>query len=135
MAAAAEAMRFEEAAGLRDEIQLLETLDQRGELDTHVQPEVFPIDPKKGLAGLQKVLHLAETPRTIEGVDIAHLGGKETVASVVQFIDGLPFKPGYRRFKIRAGRGRRRLAGASTRSSPGGSTGSTPRSKCSPTSC
>ena len=50
---------------------------------------------------MQKVLHLPEPPRTIEGVDIAHLAGKETVASVVQFIDGLPFKPGYRRFRIR----------------------------------
>jgi excinuclease ABC subunit C len=34
-------------------------------------------------------------------VDIAHLGGGETVASLVQFIDGLPFKPGYKRYKIR----------------------------------
>ena len=42
------------------------------------------------------------TPRVIEGVDIAHLGGNETVASLVQFIDGLPFKPGYRRYKIRS---------------------------------
>jgi excinuclease ABC subunit C len=79
----------------------LETLDNRGELDENVQPEVFFIDPKKGLAGLKKVFKLAETPRTIEGVDIAHLGGGETVASLVQFIDGLPFKPGYKRYKIR----------------------------------
>jgi excinuclease ABC subunit C len=62
---------------------------------------VFFIDPKKGLASLRKILKLSETPRTIEGVDIAHLGGGETVASLVQFIDGLPFKPGYRRYKIR----------------------------------
>lgn len=101
MAAVSKELRFEEAARLRDEIRLLETLDQRGELDKHVQPEVFPIDPKRGLAGLQKVLHLAERPRTIEGVDIAHLAGTETVASLVQFIDGMPFKPGYKRFRIR----------------------------------
>lgn len=101
MLAASKALRFEQAARLRDEIHMLETLDERGELDTHVQPEVFYIDPKKGLAGLKKVFKLAETPRTIEGVDIAHLGGGETVASLVQFIDGLPFKPGYKRFKIR----------------------------------
>ena len=82
-----------------------ELLDDRGELDTHVQPEVFYVDPKKGLAGLQKVLKLTAQPRTIEGVDIAHLGGGETVASLVQFIDGLPFKPNYRRFKIRDVRG------------------------------
>jgi excinuclease ABC subunit C len=101
MRAAAEAKLYEKAARLRDEIQMIERLDERGELDTHVQPEVFHIDPKKGLSGLQKVLKLAEAPRVIEGVDIAHLGGTETVASLVQFIDGLPFKPGYRRYKIR----------------------------------
>ncbi len=72
MAAASAALRFEEAARLRDEIHLLETLDERGDLETHVQPEVFPVDPKKGLAGLQKVLRLPQPPRTIEGVDIAH---------------------------------------------------------------
>jgi excinuclease ABC subunit C len=98
---AAKALQFESAARLRDEIRLLETLDQRGDLEEDVQPEVFYIDPKKGLAGLKKVLKLAETPRTIEGVDIAHLGGGETVASLVQFLDGLPFKPGYKRYKIR----------------------------------
>lgn len=100
MQAAAKELRFEQAARLRDEIQMLEQLDRRGEIDTHAQPEVFYIDPKRGLAGLKKVLKLDEMPRTIEGVDIAHLGGGETVASVVQFLDGLPFKPGYRRYKI-----------------------------------
>jgi excinuclease ABC subunit C len=99
---AAAALKFEVAARLRDEIRMLETLDERGELETHVQPEVFFVDPKKGLAGLQKILKLKDLPRTIEGVDIAHLAGGETVASLVQFIDGLPFKPHYRRFKIRA---------------------------------
>lgn len=93
--------QYELAATLRDELEMLRSLDDRGELDSHAQPEVFYIDPKKGLAGLRKVLKLPEEPRTIEGVDIAHLGGTETVASLVKFIDGLPFKPGYRRFKIR----------------------------------
>ena len=93
--------KFEKAARLRDEIEMLESLGERGELDKHEQPEVFFIDPKKGLAGLQKILKLDEQPRNIEGVDIAHLGGSETVASLVQFLDGLPFKPGYRRFRIR----------------------------------
>jgi len=102
MEAAATDLRYEEAARLRDEIRLLETLDQRGELDTHVQPEVFHVDPKKGLVGLQKVLRLPKKPRSIEGVDIAHLAGTETVASLVQFIDGLPFKPGYKRYRIRS---------------------------------
>ena len=54
------------------------------------------------VASLEKVLKLRNPPRTIEGIDIAHLGGNETVGSLVQFIDGMPFKPGYRRFKIRS---------------------------------
>jgi len=95
-------LEFERAARLRDEIKLLETLDQRGDLEDHVQPEVFLVDPKKGLAGLAKVLGLPAPPRIIEGVDIAHLHGNETVASLVQFIDGLPFKPGYKRYRIRS---------------------------------
>jgi excinuclease ABC subunit C len=101
MADASKGMRFEQAARLRDEIHMLESLRERGELDNHEQPEVFFVDPKKGLGGLQKILKLPERPRNVEGVDIAHLGGNETVASLVQFIDGLPFKPGYRRFRIR----------------------------------
>ncbi len=101
MLTASKELDFEKAAKLRDEIEMLESLDRRGELDTHAQPEVFYVDPKKGLAGLRQVLKLKETPRSIEGVDIAHLGGGETVASLVKFIDGLPFKPGYRRFKIK----------------------------------
>ncbi|MEM9827312.1 MAG: excinuclease ABC subunit UvrC [Planctomycetota bacterium] len=101
MMSASKALEFEKAAVLRDEITMLERLEERGELDTHAQPEVFYIDPKKGLTGLRQVLGLKETPRIIEGCDIAHLGGGDTVASLVQFIDGLPFKPGYRRFKIR----------------------------------
>ena len=101
MLEASKTLEFERAARLRDEIRLLETLDQRGDLEEHVQPEVFLVDPKKGLAGLEKVLGLAKPPRVIEGVDIAHLAGTETVASLVQFIDGLPFKPGYKRYRIK----------------------------------
>ena len=100
MQEASKHLKFEQAAKLRDEIKMLESLDRRGNLDTHEQPEVFYTDPRKGIAGLRKVLGLDFDPRTIEGVDIAHLGGSETVASLVQFIDGLPFKPGYRRFRI-----------------------------------
>jgi excinuclease ABC subunit C len=101
MNAASQALDFERAARLRDDIQALRSLSLRGDVDRDVQPELFQIEPKKGLAGLRKVLGLGQTPRVIEGVDVAHLGGQETVASLVRFIDGLPFKPGYRRYRIR----------------------------------
>ena len=109
MQEASAALQFEKAARLRDEIEALQKLDLRGDVDKDVQPEVFHIDPKKGLPGCARCSGLAQTPRTIEGVDIAHLGGDETVASLVTFIDGLPFKPGYRRYQIKSVRGRRRL--------------------------
>ncbi len=101
MKQAAEQLRFEEAARIRDEIQALESLNLRGRVDEHVQPEVFFIDPKKGLRGLKKIFKLPREPRTIEGIDIAHLQGGETVGSLVQFIDGLPFKHGYKRYRVR----------------------------------
>ena len=101
MRRAAKQLRFEEAASIRDEIQSLEHLNLRGNLEEHAQPEVFYIDPQKGMAGLKQIFKLPGLPRRIEGVDIAHLQGGETVASLVQFIDGLPFKHGYKRYKIR----------------------------------
>ena len=100
MEQAAKERRYENAAEIRDQIRDLETLDQRGEIDTHVQPEAFQIDPRHGVIGLQKIFKLDKAPRIIEGVDIAHLGGTDMVAGLVHFIDGLPFKPGYRRYKI-----------------------------------
>jgi excinuclease ABC subunit C len=102
MQEASKARLFEKAARLRDEIRALKTLNLRGDLAKNAQPEVFYVDPRKGLKGLQKVLHLEEPPRRIDCVDIAHLGGTETVGSLVTFIDGLPFKPGYRRYRIRS---------------------------------
>ena len=105
MKEASKALQFEKAARLRDELKSLQNINLRGDLDKHAQPEVFYVDPRKGLKGLQKVLHLESTPRTINCVDIAHLGGTETVGSLVTFIDGLPFKPGYRRYKIKSVKG------------------------------
>ncbi len=102
MREASKSLQFEKAARLRDEIKSLRTLNLRGDLARHAQPEVFYQDPKRGVRGLQKVLKLETLPRTIHGVDIAHLAGSETVGSLVTFIDGLPFKPGYRRYKIKS---------------------------------
>ena len=57
------------------------------------------------MAELQAALGLAEPPRIVEGIDIAHLQGGEMVGSKVCFIDGVPFKDGYRRYKIKHGQG------------------------------
>jgi excinuclease ABC subunit C len=102
MQQASAALQFEKAAKIRDDIAALQNLELRGDVDRDIQPEVFHTDPKKGLVGLKKALGLPTVPRSIEGMDIAHLGGEDTVASLVSFLDGLPFKQGYRRFKIKS---------------------------------
>jgi excinuclease ABC subunit C len=100
MERASRELRFEEAAHLRDQLRAIESLADRGELDVHVQPELFQEDPGAGLAALARLLG-RDRVRVIDGVDIANLSGRETVGSLVRFIDGRPFKAGYRRFRIR----------------------------------
>ncbi len=84
MQAASRELKFERAARIRDEIKAIENLNLRGDLREHAQPEAFYIDPKARHARLQKIFSLSALPRRIEGMDIAHLQGGETVASLVQ---------------------------------------------------
>jgi excinuclease ABC subunit C len=85
----------------RDRIRLIERLDRRGTVEGDVQPEVFAGDPTEALGQLQKIFKTEGAIRIIEGFDIAHISGAETVGALVKFIDGKPFKSGYRRFKIK----------------------------------
>ena len=55
----------------------------------------------EALDGLQSALGLDVPPIRIECFDISHLGGTQTVASMVVFEGGAPKKSDYRRFKIR----------------------------------
>jgi len=105
MAEAAQAFAYEKAAMCRDRIRLIERLDRRGTPDENVQPEVFAADPTQALEQLQNLLQTQEPVRIIEGIDVANIGGAEAVGSLVKFIDGKPFKSGYRRFKIKTVKG------------------------------
>ncbi|MCB9495604.1 MAG: excinuclease ABC subunit UvrC [Fibrobacteria bacterium] len=55
----------------------------------------------QAVAALQEALGLPEPPRRIHGFDISHLQGTGTVASLVAFVDGRPYKAGYRRFHVK----------------------------------
>ena len=104
MTEAAEAREYEKAAALRDQIQAIQKLDERGKRSAGWQPETesFYVDPQRGLRSLQKSLGLTREPRCIECIDIAHLQGDQTVGSKVCFVDGKPLKNMYRRYKIKS---------------------------------
>ncbi|MEW6357260.1 MAG: excinuclease ABC subunit UvrC [Planctomycetota bacterium] len=102
MKEAAKALDYEKAARCRDQIKAIESLSHRGEFGEFPEVTIGPIiNPKDGMEELQQRLGLKDTPRTVEGIDIASISGREAVGSVVTFVDGIPFKPGYRRFKIK----------------------------------
>jgi excinuclease ABC subunit C len=101
---ASEALEFEKAAALRDQIRAIEKLDERSSRSEGWQPEteLSFLDPAKGLRSLQKTLGLEEPIRCLEAIDIAHLQGGETVGSKVCFVDGRPLKNEYRRYRIKS---------------------------------
>ena len=55
----------------------------------------------ESVKALKRDLQMDELPRRIDGIDVSHLGGTETVASCVVFTDGTPRKSDYRTYKIR----------------------------------
>ncbi len=57
---------------------------------------------ENALAELQKYLSLKEPPKRIECYDISHLGGTETVGSMVVFIKGEARPADYRQFRLRS---------------------------------
>jgi excinuclease ABC subunit C len=99
---ASERRDFERAARLRDRLRAVQALGKRGERDLFPETSQAPVvDPRQGMRELQALLQMPSLPRTVDGLDVAQLGGDAAVASVVRFVDGRPFKEGYRRFRIK----------------------------------
>lgn len=98
MQAAAQEKAFERAATLRNKKQVLERLGQQ---IVFSDKESLDISKDKGLVGLASILQLTDIPSRIEGYDISHMQGSDTVASMVVFERGMPDKSSYRKFKMR----------------------------------
>ncbi len=58
-------------------------------------------DNESAIEDLAQILELSEQPKRIEGYDISHIQGTDPVASQVVFIDGIPSKQHYRKYKIK----------------------------------
>ncbi len=104
---ASAAQDYERAACFRDQLHAIERLDERersAEPGQDWQPEVtvFATDPASSMRSLNRVFGTDIAIRSMEAIDIAHLGGTGTVGAKVCFIDGRPCKTAYRRYRIRS---------------------------------
>lgn len=104
MEQASKDLQFERAATLRDQVRAIKRIDHRATTSDRWQPEteIGYIEPEKGPKALARALGVTSRLRCLEGFDIAHLQGGETVASKVCFVDGRPFKQEYRRYRIKS---------------------------------
>lgn len=101
MKAAASLGDFEEAARLRDEYFGLKGLKRK---IVFSDKEFLDLSSDQALLELKQLLRLKEPPRRIEGYDISHISGTNTVASMVVFQNGASDRTAYRKFKIRSSR-------------------------------
>lgn len=95
MKQSAKDQKFESAAKLRNKIFSLKNLDTKIIFGDR---ENMDISKDRGLVELADLLKI-EPPRRIEGFDISHMQGTDTVASMVVFVGGIPDKGEYRKFK------------------------------------
>ncbi len=89
---------FELAAEARDQLFGLKELKRK---IVFSDKEFLDISSDQALKQLQDLLKLKNPPRRIEGYDISHQSGQNTVGSMVVFINGASARSEYRKFKIR----------------------------------
>ena len=102
---------------------MLESLDERGELDTHVQPEVFPIDPKKGWPACRKCCTCRSSRGRSKASTSPISAAPRPWPAWCSSSTGCRSSRATGGCRIRNVRGGRRLRRASTRWSPGVSPG------------
>jgi excinuclease ABC subunit C len=100
MVSASSELRFEDAARYRDSLFAIDRLKERGRLSDYDNGPAPLISGDEGAKKLEETLSLERPPRVIEGFDIAHYMGTNVVAAMVQFVDGVPNKNGYRRYRV-----------------------------------
>jgi excinuclease ABC subunit C len=82
--------------------KLVDLAGRNGLLRLQEEEERFKRVTKEPLEELGRLLGLDNPPERIEAYDISHLRGGEPVGAMVVFLEGEPFKSGYRRFNIRS---------------------------------
>lgn len=97
MKTAAGLHEFERAAQLRNKLRAMQELQRRVMFG---DKEFLAISKDRALADLATLLGLAGEPTRIEGYDISHMSGRQVVASMVVFRNGVSDRAEYRKFKV-----------------------------------
>ena len=88
----------EKAKELRVTLQNAKLLLGEWKIDIQKRKDYVP----KTLQQLKYDLNMDVPPKRIEGFDVSHLGGTNTVASMVCFVDGKPKRSEYRKYNIKS---------------------------------
>lgn len=88
--------RFEEAARLRDQIRALTVA-----IVPNGSAGLKNLSYPEEMEALKEILNLKKIPNRVEAFDVSNISGKEAVGSMVTFLNGAPYKNGYRKFKIK----------------------------------
>jgi excinuclease ABC subunit C len=94
---------FEEAARLRDQILALERIFQHTRIFGERKRKILSEWPKIEKE-LRKILNTKRKILRIEAFDVSSIRGKLATGSMITFIEGVPDKNFYRRFKIKFGK-------------------------------
>lgn len=89
---------FEKAARARNQLNAIRSLNRQILFGDR---ELQDASKDLALAQLGRLFMLKNFPKRIEGYDISHMQGTDTVASMVVFSGGVPEKTAYRKFKMR----------------------------------
>jgi excinuclease ABC subunit C len=101
MKLASSKLDYERAARLRDSISALSQMGENVRLRALKSDDLSEtIGSSRAVSALQQALSLKNPPFHIECFDVSHFQGHETVAAMVCFKGGVPYKAHYRRFRI-----------------------------------
>lgn len=100
MLKASQRLDYERAAVIRDQIRAIKRLSERG-IPSDAEPAApLPFPPAEAIFDLKELLATETELTRIEGIDLSNIQGVDRAGAVVTFVDGLPQKDGYRRYKL-----------------------------------
>jgi excinuclease ABC subunit C len=95
-------MEFEQAKEIRDRLFAIRSMGERVMISEITKEDIQKsVERSDSINELKQVLAMKRMPAVIEGFDNSNIQGTDAVSSMVRFLNGLPDKNNYRRFKVK----------------------------------